>query len=223
MSVILVGKNSRLYKAFQFEFNSLIDHSISHSEIASYKFKKDDVLILLSYSNNLEEQITLLEGIKKAAVSRVIVFSSAAAVVGELHDCYKYPTAKLKIERAIKYYIENYQIIRMGTVVDEGSSRKYRGMCITYIYELRDFLVQELTVGCNTGNRITSLFSYAKFNNERTFEYYLYKKYTTLISALTWPCLLRPADLLLKYIFGYKWYGYGVLSAVLNNVLEIHE
>ncbi len=218
MRIVLIGKNSRLYKDFIQQFNQLVNCAISHKDVTSFLFDKNDVVLLLSYSSSLDEQIRLMRSIHNAKVKKIIIFSSTACIVAEHYPCFKYPFVKLNIEVEAKKLLSNVAVIRLGTVVNERTMNLYRGTCVTDIQDVLNLC----TFIINSSSKMNFFvnYKYSDFENKETFEYKLYLIYGWVISRLKRPCLMRPLDFILKIIFGYKWYGYGILTTHLYKKME---
>jgi hypothetical protein len=216
MSVILIGRNSKLFKNFESEFKAVVDFAISHKDIGKYKFKrKYDSIILLSYSYQKQEQKTLINKIKKINVKNLIVFSSCACLVAEKFKCYSYPSAKLFQEKMIKQKIPEAIILRLGTVVSKYNAHLYEGTLVAEISDVIDIL--KVILKNPPKLKMLSCYTLKQFNSKKTMKYFIYNVYYSFISMLSFPCLLRPVDLLIKFLFRYKWYGYGVLSVIIES------
>lgn len=216
MSIILIGKNSKLFKDFEVDFKTVVDFAISHKDIEGYKFKSNyDSIILLSYSRRKEEQEALINKIKKINVKNLILVSSCACLVAEQTNCYSYPNAKLYQEKIIRQKIPKAKILRLGTVVSEENEHLYKGILVAEIANVIRIINKIL----KNPPKLNILYCYKliEFNNKKTVEYLIYKIYCFIISRLSFPCILRPVDLMIKFLFGYKWYGYGILSVIIQN------
>jgi hypothetical protein len=214
MSVVLIGRNSKLFKDFELEFKTVIDVAISHKDISNYKFIRSDSIILLSYSRQKEEQRALINKIKKINPRSLLVFSSCSCLVAERYRCYSYPTAKLYQERIIREIIPEAKILRLGTVVRKNNDQLYEGILITEISHLISFL--RVILKKPPKSKMLSCYSLKEFINKKTMKYFIYDVYCFIISRLPYPCLLRPVDLFIKFLFRYKWYGYGALSVIIE-------
>ncbi|CAM8346238.1 hypothetical protein MCERHM63_00828 [Candidatus Methylopumilus planktonicus] len=216
MKIILIGKNSGLYRNFKLYFDGFIDEAISHRDLHKIKFSKSDVLIILSFTFNKNSQDYFINLLKKTSASQVIVFSTAACLVSEKIKCYAYPDFKLQSEKNFMKAIPETVIFRFGTIIDYQSRHFYRG---TYVTEISDVVnAIKSAIKLNLKSKVISMYSFCKFTNKNSFEYLLYKFYCKLILRMSCPCLLRPLDLILRLVFGYKWYGYGALSVAIGKL-----
>jgi hypothetical protein len=214
MRIILVGKNSGLYRNFKLYFDDFIDEAISHNDVHNFKFSKSDVLIILSYSFNTNLQRYFIGLLKKTSVNQIIVFSTVACLVSEKIKCYAYPDLKLQSEKNFRRSIPRTVIFRFGTIIDGQSRYVYRG---TYVTEISDVVNGvKSAIKLHLKSKVISIYNFCEFNNKNCFEYLLYQYYYKVISRMSYPCLLRPLDLILRIVFGYKWYGYGVLSVAFG-------
>jgi len=210
LKTLLVGKNSRLYKNNLKKFSQIVDVAISHADISGVEGVEYDAAIILSYSRNFANQISLIKGLKKISFKNLIVISSVSALVAENYSCYEYPKVKLAHERLYLEYFPRACIVRMGTVFDKKKSTPNKGTLVTDLDELVQMLSVLIT---GSPNQIITFCKYCDFGVD-SIEARIHSIYSKLIIRLSYPCLLRPVDIFLRAL-GFNWYGYGVLSNLL--------
>ncbi len=202
--LIVIGKNSDLYKKFPDKFGGLPHLAISHKEVASFAFFKTDKILILSFSKHDIENIKFIDSIRQIKCERIYYLSTSSVNVCELTDCYSYPRVKLKMESMVRS-LSNCIILRAGTLVASGREYECRGTMTSNIDDLIDCIAN------NVDNLTVTFIPF----NDSWIEKTLYLWYGKLIIRLKNPCILRPIDFLFKYFFGFRWYGYGILSAKL--------
>ena len=212
MSVILIGKNSNLYKNYKDSFNSFVDIAISASDLESYSFNENDSLIILSYGKSKKSIDLLAYNLSSLNVKFFLLISTCTTVVLEKTKCYAYPAIKQYQERLFVQKLKNVSILSVGTIVDEKADKEHHGTCITKATVF--FKICEDIIRSTQSKKYLVEYEFSKFSNESSVEYKIFRAYKSLITLLPLPCLLRPLDILLKY-FGCKWYGYGVLTTIL--------
>lgn len=210
---IVIGRNSKIWQ--ELVKNSELRRrfiAIGHGDVSSFVFDPGDRVWILSYSSNEAENRALFTLIGKKAPVNAYYLSTATANVVDRTRCYNYPTVKYEAEQAA-IEILGAEIVRLGvTFRNEAELPSGRTMATSYDL-LEAFMLSP--VKRSRSGAFVRLFVAVDRPFRGFLEKLLYRSYGFAMRASGgWPCLLRPADVLLRGL-GYRWYGYVFLSSRL--------
>jgi len=213
MRKIIIGKNSKLFLNFKSEFLRIFDLCLSHKDLVDFKFRLDDVILILSYPKSILELNEMKINLGTLRKNKVILLSTCSVVVNKYTKCYAYPRIKLLQEKCFSEIFTNLLIYRIGTVIRSNQYKKYIGTCIldsNYFFESLD---RQVSIAFD--KKIITSFKTIEFNG-LSAESFFYNVYCFLIRFFSpYPCILRPFDLVLKWL-GKPWYGYGALTKIIT-------
>ena len=183
--------------------------AIGHADLPGFRFTPSDRVWVLAYSRNARENEPMLERLHQAGVREIVYVSSSSTVVNGLSRCYEYPRLKWQAEmRALA--LPQSRVLTLG-LMHASTDELPAGPCVATSYdELAAFLLQPEWP--EDGGRRKSLLRVVQRPFRGPLERALHRAYGRAQAWLgAWPCLLRPADLLLRAC-GFRWYGYTYLS-----------
>lgn len=200
IKMLIIGNNSRLYKAFK---DKLPSHfACSHRDDFSGLIRAKSVkkVVLLSHSLKDIENEKILNALYQKNVE--ICYVSTSAVCNPRNLRFRYPRSKRSSEIFINTYCKKYTILRFGLIEGLHDFSKFAGEVPytseeTFIRYLSCFMMGELDgfYNCFEKKMLDGTFL-------RTFIYRQYKYVTKLPLYIS-----RPIDLALKKL-GYMNYGY---------------
>lgn len=195
MKRLIIGANSKLVNCL----SNLNDVEIvSHKNIPS----NGDFYsaYIFSYSKVLQDNINLLDKIKKLSCKKVVYISSITTLIDQKYS-YSYPNIKRKCEKLASE--RNFEIVRIGLVIETLNKKPSNGTyAITELAHIAQMINNDESEICRP--EVTSYGS--KINKKIENIYLIFIKHLGAFSFV-----LRPIDLILK-IFGQNWYGYNVLA-----------
>jgi hypothetical protein len=206
---IVIGRNSKVWKAAmaRAEIASGFPIALGHRDVASFEFLTSDRVWVFSYSRVPAENRALLAVLATAGVSEIFYVSSATTNVVARTRCYEYPRVKWQAEEeALKI---GARILTLGIVVNSTAELPAGVNIVTLQSRLNEFLLNPEPL--RSGAR-KLLFELVATPFSRKWEEAVFSMYSWLQWQLrSWPCLLRPVDLVLRAL-GIRWYGYVNLS-----------
>ena len=178
----------------------------------TFPFTRDDRVWVLSFSRSPAENAALIAALRGRDVKQIVYVSSSSTIVSEQTDCYEYPRAKAQAEKAA-LAAPNARVLTIG-LMHESVDELPAGACVSTRYDtLADFIASP--DWGDDGSRRKLLFEVVHRPMRSVAERVAYRWYgRALRQCGAYPCLLRPADLLLR-AFGVRWYGYVYLSNAL--------
>lgn len=208
---VVIGSHSKVWHGLSRHIGAArtLPLAIGHGEVAAFAFTPRDRVWVLSYSRLPAENAALLELLRHAGVGEIVYVSSSSAIVSELTRCYEYPRVKLRAELDA-LTLPNARVLTIGLMYEEPSELPGGADVATSFAELAAFVAApEWPDGAGRRKR---LFRVVRRPFTRALERAAYTAYGQLLRGSgSFPCLLRPLDLLLRAC-GARWYGYVYLS-----------
>jgi len=207
--VVVLGRNSKVWRALK-ESPLLVGIpivAIGHAELQNFAFRPGDKVWVFSYSRSVNENRVMLEILARQQDISVIYISSASTNVTSLTRCYNYPTVKqLAREDAVR--LCTARIVNIGWFYADTTELPAGLTAATSV----DALAMAMRSADGVPSMIVNLFHMVDRPFRSQLEKALYRLYGVLLKGCgSYPCLLRPVDLLLR-IVGMRWYGYLYLS-----------
>lgn len=210
MKRILIGKNSTLWNNLSSDPSVVkrFDAVISHKDLAAHAFDPESEIWILSYSRQNQENQKLIDTIGLHHTGRVFYFSTAAANVCQITNCYQYPRVKYAAAAYAAAHLKSVTIVHLGFVY--GDPEELPSGHTAAIS--REDLAQFFREGIRGQHDNVHLFKMVDKLHGSNIEKALHRLYDFLQKRCgRFPCALRPLDLIVR-AFGWKWYGYANLS-----------
>lgn len=206
---IVLGRGSTVWRTLAGREAMQRFTAIGHAELPAFRFTPADRVWVLAYSRHAAENQAMLACLQAARVREIVYVSSSSTVVNDLSRCYEYPRVKWQAEMQA-LALPQARVLTLGLMhrsVDELPA----GPCVATSYdELAAFM--QAPDWPEDGGRRKSLLRIVQRPFGSSLERLLHGAYGRVQSWLgAWPCVLRPADLLLRAC-GFRWYGYTYLS-----------
>lgn len=208
---IVLGRSSVVWQRLAREpvLGAWAAAAIGHADLARFAFTPADRVWVLSYSRNPAENQAMLQRLGAAGVSEIVYVSSASTIVSRLTRCYEYPRVKQQAEDAA-LALPNARVLTIGLMHDDPAELPSGANIATRYDELAAFM--RAPEWPDASGRGKHLFAIVHRPYRHALERWLARAYGAALSASgSHPCLLRPADLLLR-LMGMRWYGYTFLS-----------
>lgn len=208
---VVIGANAKIWKAAQSDpkIRDRFRHVLSHRDVPAFAFSPDDRVWIFSYSRVPRENTDLLSLVSRSNVAEIVYVSSASTNVTAVTDCYEYPRVKKLAENFVGT-LDNGKVLTIGLVHDDAEELPHGPNIATSQTALNDFLIDPVWPAGSS--RKKNLFTLIDRPFGSRLEQLLFRSYTAAQRvAGSWPCLLRPVDLVLKAI-GFRWYGYFAMS-----------
>ena len=212
---IVLGCHSAVWQrlALNAALAKRVYHAMGHREVGQFTFAANDRVWVFSYSRREDENIALLRRLRDAGVAEIIYLSSSSTCVAEKTSCYEYPRVKRQAELMVQAMPVG-KVLTVGLIYVTPDELPAGENVATSIDELADFMrVPNWPDGDgeDKGNRKNLLRVVSRPFPSRV-EHFFYRCYGVAIAqAGRYPCLLRPADLILRSL-NMRWYGYVYLS-----------
>lgn len=209
--IVVIGRNSIVWKRLQRVSPAAAGANVlalGHAEVAAAELSADDVVWILSYSRDADENRRLFETLRSKGAGSYRYVSTATANVAEVTRCFGYPRAKADAEDDARRILDA-EIVRIGVVYEAPGELPAGRSAATSLDEIAAAMFAG-PPGVAGGYR--NLFTIVDRPFRSGVERALFGLYGALLSATgRFPCLLRPVDLLLR-LLGMRWYGYLYLS-----------
>jgi hypothetical protein len=116
--LLIIGKNSRLYKTFSHDFDSNFSvTAISHREAEEFDWSRPyDMVLVLSTTHKISDMRDLFLLIKKSCKCRVILMSSIVVELPRVFNFYRYVAIKKTLEALFLSIMPTQSIVRSGAV-----------------------------------------------------------------------------------------------------------
>ena len=220
MKIIIIGKNSNVWRKIQKKFIEIFSHQyeihqLSHQSDLS--ICSNCIVILLSMSKKFDEiNKELLVKIKSFNPYSLILISSISVEVAKKGYSYKYPLLKKSQEdNCISLKFNNLHILRLGSVVKNEKSKYRNPNIILYSNDLCDKLRQKIN---NIESRkviIENIYTRITINKYSILNFLTKKIFCNMLKLCRKNIfLLRFVDIPIKYLTNIN-YGYALLIVYL--------
>lgn len=210
--IVIIGRNSALWSRIADRVLAKRPDTlaVSHRDIATLQLGETDVVWIFSYSADAAANHRLFEQIAMSKAGKHIYVSSATANLADRITCYRYPAVKRDGEKGAARILRA-TIIRIGLIYDELTELPSGTSAATRLDDLVATMTETGEAKTATGEAILHYEILDRPFGSRA-ERSAFRFYGVLIRLCgSRPCLLRPVDLLLRFI-GWRWYGYFRLS-----------
>lgn len=211
MREVVLGRSSTVWRRLSAD-PALAAHvaaAIGHHDLAGFAFTPADRVWVLSYSRVPAENSAMLARLRDAGVAEIVYVSSSSTIVAQRTRCYEYPRVKQQAEDEA-LLLPNAKVLTVGLMHDNPAELP-GGDNIATRYETLAAFMQAPSWPDDDGRR-KRLFQVERRPFRSAAERWLAHAYGAALEAAgAHPCLLRPADLLLR-LLGMRWYGYTFLS-----------
>lgn len=214
-SVLVVGKNSRLWGALQNHLSDREDvtfHAVSSAQI--YDLDPDllaqdfDYAVVLSYSRDLAENMQLLRNLR-LLTSRLVYISTCSVKAADMGYLYTYPRAKRAVEVFTKDsdLFDHLRIIRLGMVEGTYDPATFKGRYqYTSLAQISHAFLPEQNP--EVGVSFEPLYVSQDGPDATGLEGVCFAIYRWLLPRhKVMGALLRPIDFVCRTL-GWNWYGY---------------
>jgi len=209
---VVVGRNSSIWKALALR-NMASVTAIGHADIGDFGFRQGDTVWILSFSRDDAQNRHLFEQLSQACKGSFVYVSTATANVADHTRCYTYPTVKRTAEHLARQIL-GARIVRIG-LVNASVEDLPAGTCAATAFDDIADVLQGAKLPPPGAGDIVRLYRLETRPFRSALERAAYSAYSALLMKLSsWPCLLRPLDVLLRAM-NWKWYGYLRLSSAL--------
>lgn len=204
---IIVGQNSRVWKALSDDPRLAACVAIGHADAADFAFDEADIVWILSYSRDMAQNEALFAALARAGAKRCIYASTATTNVDAATRCYEYPRVKRACERLSRSKLGS-RTVSIGVVYRDAAELPAGTTMATSL----DQLARAIAMPVGTEADHINLFEPVTRPFTSRAERLAFRLYGALQKlAGGWPCMLRPLDVVLR-ILGWRWYGYLYLS-----------
>ncbi|MCY0093045.1 hypothetical protein [Hoeflea ulvae] len=209
---VVIGRNSSIWKALAPRKMACVT-AIGHADIGDFEFRPDDTVWIFSFSRDDAENRHLFERLSQACKGSFVYVSTATANVVDHTRCYTYPTVKRTAEDLARQIL-GARIVRIG-LVHASVEDLPAGTCAATSFDDIANALQGADLPAPGAGDIVRLYRLETRPFRSALERTAYSAYSALLMKLSsWPCLLRPLDVLLRAM-NWKWYGYLRLSSAL--------
>lgn len=208
---VVLGRGSTVWRRLSAEpaIAAHFDAAIGHAELTGFAFTPADRVWVLAYSRVPAENRAMLERLREAGVREIVYVSSASTIVSRRTRCYEYPRVKQQAEDDA-LALPNARVLTIGLMHGDAAELPAGRNIATHYDELAAYLLAPDWP--DEGGRRKRLFRVVQRPFRNPAEQALACAYGAALDATgSHPCLLRPADLLLRTL-GMRWYGYTFLS-----------
>lgn len=210
--LVVVGKNSALWSRISERVLAQRPDSLAvgHGDLDGLKLTSEDLVWIFSYAPSEEANRQLFEKIASLGSGGQVYLSTATANMADRTTCYRYPRVKAQSERDARRIL-GARVVRIGLIHDDPAELPAGTAAATRLADLIAAMI-DLRLAEDGGREPINLHQLIDRPFSGPIESAVYHGYGRLLRlAGSWPCLLRPLDLLLRSV-GWRWYGYFRLS-----------